>query len=1393
MIPEYSWQDSSIPSTQNVNDAGNDDGNQIDFSQQKQLTTSAQDFSGFSGHGTGNISLATDQFGQLQLGDLDSSLLQAGVIEALGLGYEQKQVEQQQQQQQQQQQGEDKQAVAGPSGKSAPKNNKKHFVSDIKSEEAFPSLGAANPVRQTPASKWGQMRSNDNTKKLPGSAMLAGKGKVEVSREVIDLPLAQSGPGNSAQDDNSTSISEAVNQIMKRTGTKIEVSRAVQLQTITFLVTGPKDNIAQARREIISNLSPKITAVVQVPAEARSFIVGTKGKTLQTIQNRTGTKITLPKMSDNAEAAELITDVTIYGETQGVSLAKAEILNIAEQKTSKKAIRVTQVPMNFYPLIAGVNGKNLKAWKKEFEDISIVVPNRPISSAPENSRLPTSTKDAISIVGNSKSVEALIQKLKALSEKLKSDLSSVPLTIPHQQHRFITGPKNSIVNNIMDTTGCVVDIPPASSSSNTITIYGPEQAVLKAIGLVMERANSSSIDIIDPTQFHRTERPVLYAQRALRYLLYRQKHLRAEKEFEVEVSVPSFATLIKAKEPREVQVEVIGKSADNVRAAVQSLSRFFHDLPPYHFNMVQIEPHLHEVVKGPKDTNLARMRDTKSIDLVFPPTASTNAINLPSSEILIVYEGFNPNIEKIRDSSEKEEAVRELIRSTISEVRTTSLGATDYTATILEIPSIYHLTLLGQKGNNIKDIRKAAKVEEGQTVVIEFGSLSQPTGSAPGSGQPSRASTPMTTGSDGFPQDSTSSSKSKKKKNKKKNAEAKVPPPKPLTENEVAVKGRSGVVERVAAELTKRYKKLKEYSDLHSFIEEVQVPSNMLSRVIGKGYANLNRIRGDKDIRIDVVEGNSGFTSRPGMAKIQIQGIRKEVEKAKADLRELIEHLEDQVTEIINIDSALHPALVGPKGRFVRRLEEKYVVFIRFPHSHSNETPNDSDDEYGPGIGVSSDKLRPNEIRIRGGRKGVESAKKELLDLADYEKEHAYTETIQVPGRFLRHILGRAGSRVNEIKDSTGARIDIGNHTPSAGADDDGEYEAASNEEVPVKLTGTKDAVREAKKQVQAIVKEQALQMDVKLNIPSKHHRYLIGTSGARIRDLIKECGGDADKAIGEKACRVQFPRQGVTTGPEADIVSIRGDRNVVKKLQAKIEALVAERERMITVTINVPVDQHRYIIGRGGQNLQNLQKAHSVEIHFTSSSREHSAKLGGAESQSSDPTSVTITGFPENCESAKNAMLVLVKDQKAVTVPFDVHRRIGGRSSILWKKIRTECDVTVDAPQKPDSVNKTPVLWILRGDKENIPKALEQIKKAIDKITNAHTERINVSSRLHRYIIGPRGSTISHIREQTDCEINVPKSDCAPEDREWVVITGDKEDIQRAVDMIEDAIENRA
>ena len=69
-----------------------------------------------------------------------------------------------------------------------------------------------------------------------------------------------------------------------------------------------------------------------------------------------------------------------------------------------------------------------------------------------------------------------------------------------------------------------------------------------------------------------------------------------------------------------------------------------------------------------------------------------------------------------------------------------------------------------------------------------------------------------------------------------------------------------------------------------------------------------------------------------------------------------------------------------------------------------------------------------------------------------------------------------------------------------------------------------------------------------------------------------------------------------------SDEIRLRGDAKLVAKLKAELEQIVATLRDRIILAVNIPVTQHRALIGRGGQHLNDLQNKYNVQIQIPGS-----------------------------------------------------------------------------------------------------------------------------------------------------------------------------------------------
>lgn len=116
----------------------------------------------------------------------------------------------------------------------------------------------------------------------------------------------------------------------------------------------------------------------------------------------------------------------------------------------------------------------------------------------------------------------------------------------------------------------------------------------------------------------------------------------------------------------------------------------------------------------------------------------------------------------------------------------------------------------------------------------------------------------------------------------------------------------------------------------------------------------------------------------------------------------------------------------------------------------------------------------------------------------EFEKESNNQIQFTVPTRSVARILGRGGAQINEIKDATGAQIDIDKF-------------AENGEVSTVVLRGTKAAINEAKERILTISEQVQEETTDSINIEHKFHRTIIGPGGQGLKELITRCSGPSD------------------------------------------------------------------------------------------------------------------------------------------------------------------------------------------------------------------------------------------------------------------------------------------
>ena len=255
-------------------------------------------------------------------------------------------------------------------------------------------------------------------------------------------------------------------------------------------------------------------------------------------------------------------------------------------------------------------------------------------------------------------------------------------------------------------------------------------------------------------------------------------------------------------------------------------------------------------------------------------------------------------------------------------------------------------------------------------------------------------------------------------------------------------------------------------------------PQKYANYLIGKKGENINKYREECDVDIQVKDG-----------KVEITGPKVKADAAKSKILALGKKIEDEATHVLKIQPRYHREMIGAKGSQVNQLQKKYNVRVQFPRT---VVTLDDDRSVADDVSdVGSVKNRrpnqaPDEVIIRGPKKGADEARDELLNLLQWTMDNSHTSSVSVAQAQLPSLIGQGGREMESIRLQTGAQIEVPGSRESAD----------QNGRVQIELKGTAKQVENAKKLLEQKVKIFDDSITRSIDIDKKHHRALIGSGG---------------------------------------------------------------------------------------------------------------------------------------------------------------------------------------------------------------------------------------------------------------------------------------------------------
>lgn len=225
-------------------------------------------------------------------------------------------------------------------------------------------------------------------------------------------------------------------------------------------------------------------------------------------------------------------------------------------------------------------------------------------------------------------------------------------------------------------------------------------------------------------------------------------------------------------------------------------------------------------------------------------------------------------------------------------------------------------------------------------------------------------------------------------------------------------------------------------------------------------------------------------------------------------------------------------------------------------------------------------------------------------------------------------------------------------------------------------------------------------------------------------------------------------------------------------------QSQVLEAKRRILTTfqtqasrqVSIPKDHHRWILGKQGQRLKDLEKTTATKIN-----------VPGVQDQSDI---ITITGTKEGIEKAEHEIRVISDEQsrkafERVTVPKIYHPFIYGAHNENLNAMVAETGARINIP--PPSVQNDEIT--IAGEKEGVLLAKQKIENIYkDMERRCTTVSVEVPKTQHKYVIGLRGSTIAEILQLTGVSVEMPAADSATG---TITLRGPQEKLGQALDKV--------
>ncbi|KAK6060058.1 KH domain protein [Cooperia oncophora] len=1135
------------------------------------------------------------------------------------------------------------------------------------------------------------------------------------------------------------------------TGTRIELSESKD-GALTVVIKGLRNKVEDARARLVRDLQTQASRDLDIPKDHHRKLIGKEGTALRQLEADTNCRITIPSRDTPSQT------IKIVGPREGIEKAVAYIKSVSDRESLWRVI------------LGGVSGKEGTALRQLEADTNcrITIPSRDTPS------------QTIKIVGPREGIEKAVAYIKSVSDR--ESLWRVILG-------GVSGKEGTALRQLEADTNCRITIPSRDTPSQTIKIVGPREGIEKAVAYiksVSDREADAAGNALLDSHAHDKEvlvRPSRIPNRgkvqidfedsgtiflegapeevkaAFNVLSAEVARLEAEMAIEKVKVHPSLhrhvigrgGTLIsKIKDETGVQISipneqtnsdeiVVEGKKEGVKKAVEDIRAVVSKIENEKSRDIIIEQRLHKLIIGTKGENIGKIRDAHpNVVLSFPDVnKKSDVINIrgDKAEVDKVYKQLQMIAKELIESNYQQTVpiFKEFHKHIIGKGGATIRKIREETQTRIDLPEgdsgEERITVTGKKANVEKAIDQLNKIQNelgdsGEERITVTGKKANVEKAIDQLNKIQNELANIETVEVDIPVKVQSRLLGNGRRlisdieEECGGVHIKFPAEKSEStkgdsgEERITVTGKKANVEKAIDQLNKIQNELANIETV-----EVDIPVKVQSRLLGNGRRLISDIEeecGGVHIKFPAEKSES--------TKVTIRGPKGDVEKARKHLTELARDKEINLHEDkVVARPEFHRFLIGKGGGKINKIREHYDVRVMFPR----ETDEDKET-----------------IHLLGKKEDVLKVKKELEENVKQLNE-TIEATLEVDTKHHRHFVMRNAAVLREIQEQNGG---VTISFPKMGADS-----------TTVHIKGSKQCVESAKARIEEIIEDIEKQVNMQVEIPSQFHRALLANRGQRIHDLQSKHG-----------VLIRFPDRRAEGSEEADPHA--ADMVTISGRDTKCEAAKTELLSMVPVSkvINVPIEMHRGLIGRGGETVRKLMQDYDVNISIP---------------KNNESDEITVTGPSENVEEALEKIRekiaefeALAEDRRlrsfqlVIDVPAEYHQRVIGPKGATVNALRAKHDVQISLPRGDEKSDQITI----QGYEAAARACAAEIDEMIEEIRSMFTQEVSIDAGFHPRMIGVRGKNLKKLMEDYGVEIRFPRDAADPN---LVIIAGKSED----------------